>query len=69
MLYFIVTIFTIGLVIVPLGGLYANYQARKPGSKFADKDYSMRFRAKMILLSIAIGGISILLLYLFRDHL
>lgn len=69
MLYFIVTIFTIGLVIVPLAGLNVWYQARKPGSKFADKDYSMRFRAKMILLSIAIGALSLLLLYLFRDHL
>lgn len=69
MLYFIVTIFTIGLVIVPLGGLYANYQARKPGSRFAEKDYSLRFRAKTILLSIAIGALSLLLLYLFRDNL
>lgn len=69
MLYFIVTIFTIGLVIVPLGGLYANYQARKPGSRFAEKDYCLRFRAKTILLSIAIGALSLLLLYLFRDNL
>lgn len=69
MLYFIVTIFTIGLVIVPLGGLYANYQARKPESRFAEKDYSLRFRAKTILLSIAIGALSLLLLYLFRDNL
>lgn len=69
MLYFIITIFAIGLIIVPLAGLYVWYQARKSGSKFADKDYSMRFRAKMILLSIAIGALSLLLLYLFRDNL
>lgn len=69
MLYLIITIFTIGLILIPFGTLYTVYEARKPGSKYANKDVCQRFRAKMVLLSIAVCGISILLLDLFRDHL
>lgn len=69
MLYFIITIFAIGLILNTLGTLYIVYEARKPGSKYANKDVCQRFRAKMVLLSIAVCGLSILLLDLFRDHL
>lgn len=69
MLYVILTIFTIGLILIPFGTLYTVYEARKPGSKYADKDVSQRFRAKMVLLSIAVCGLSILLLYLFKNYL
>lgn len=69
MLYFIITIFTIGLILIPFGTLYTVYEARKPGSKYADNDNSQRFRAKMNIASFVVCGISILLLYLFRDHL
>lgn len=69
MLYLIITIFAIGLILIPFGTLYTVYEARKPGNKYADKDVSQRFRAKMVLLSIAVCGISILLLYLFKNYL
>lgn len=69
MLYLIITIFTIGLILNPLGTLYTVYEARKPGSKYADKDVSRQFRLKMKVASFVVFGISILLLYIFRDHL
>lgn len=40
MLYFIITIFTIGLILNPLGTLYIVYEARKPGSKYANKTFT-----------------------------
>lgn len=69
MLYLIITIFTIGLILIPFGTLYTVYEARKPGSKYADKDNSQKFREKMKIASFVVCGISILLLYLFRDYL
>lgn len=69
MLYFIITIFAIGLILIPFGTLYTVYEARKPGSKYANKDNSQRFRLKMKIASFIVCGISILLIYLFRDHL
>lgn len=69
MFYVILTIFTIGLILIPFGTLYTVYEARKPGSKYADKDVCRQFRLKMKVASFVVFGISILLLYLFRDHL
>ena len=69
MLYFIITIFTIELILIPFETLYTVYEARKPGSKYANKVNSQRFRLKMKIASFIVCGISILLIYLFRDHL
>lgn len=69
MLYLIITIFAIGLILNPLETLYTVYEARKPGSKYADKDVCRQFRLKMKIASFVVFGISILLLDLFRDHL
>lgn len=69
MLYLIITIFAIGLILNPLGTLYTVYEARKPGSKYANKDVCRQFHLKMKVASFVVCGISILLLYLFRDHL
>lgn len=69
MFYVILTIFTIGLILNPLGTLYTVYEARKPGSKYANKDVCRQFHLKMKVASFVVFGISILLLYLFRDHL
>lgn len=69
MFYVILTIFTIGLILNPLGTLYTVYEARNPGSKYANKDVCRQFRLKMKVASFVVCGISILLLYLFRDHL
>ena len=69
MLHFIATIFTIGLILIPFGTLYTVYEARKPGSKYADKDNSQKFREKMKIASFVVCGLSLLLLYFFRNYL
>lgn len=69
MLYLIITIFAIELILNPFGTLYTVYEACKPGSKYANKVNSQRFRLKMKIASFIVCGISILLLDLFRDHL
>lgn len=64
-----IVICTIGMLLIPLGRLYAIKQARNPKSKFANEEYAQKFRIIILLVSLAICGTALLILYFLEKSL
>lgn len=58
----------IGLLILPLGRLYAAHQVKKGNNKFSDSKYVQHFRIVTSVVSLTICGIAILIIYLMINN-
>lgn len=62
MVYVVVTLFAIGSMCAPIGIMIAGWRSRKKGSKFANPEYAAKFKVIMLLISVALVGLSFFVL-------
>ena len=66
MITFVIILWAIGLIVLPLGRLYMSWQRHQNNEKFFDPDYIRRFNTLRRVLSISLCSIALIILLIFK---
>lgn len=65
MITFVIILWAIGLLILPLGRLYISYQKHQNNKKFSDPAYVKKFNTLRRVLSLALCAVALIILLIF----
>lgn len=68
MVSFAIILCAVGMLVIPLGRIYALWQRHRHNVKFSDGNFLRRYRNAIRIISVAICGIAILIIFLIQKN-
>lgn len=66
MVSFAIILCAVGMLVIPLGRIFAMWQRHRHNVKFSDGNYLRRYRNAIRIISVAVCGVAILMIFLIQ---